>query len=249
MNFIKAFTILTLLFFHLNLDAKQDTDILKSLDYPELQVVPKASERLEIEAKAEASNWWYAHWPFQLSALSTIGAGVYSSGQKKEGLTADQEDKAKNASMAAIALGSAWLLETLYVGYMRPYKTGLRDIKKYSKGKGKGKRKLLLKERLAEEALEKPARLLNISKYFSVITNLAVSIYLATYLNDRGKTAAGLAAYVSFAPLVFKDRYVENYDKHIEYKKKIYAPVSYIQMRMDTAKNELYPQYSLAWTF
>ncbi len=35
-------------------------NILNSMGYPELQVVPRASERLRIEAKEERGNWFYA---------------------------------------------------------------------------------------------------------------------------------------------------------------------------------------------
>ena len=89
------------------------TDILKSLDYPELQVVPRASERIRMEAKAEARNWWYVHWPMQLSAISTIGAGLFASSNQADDLSDVRKEEAKTASSAAIALGSAWLLETL----------------------------------------------------------------------------------------------------------------------------------------
>ncbi len=66
------------------------------MGYPELQVVPRASERLRIEAKAEASQWFVQHWTFELSGLATLGVGLTASGRLKENLSESQKDSGKS---------------------------------------------------------------------------------------------------------------------------------------------------------
>ncbi len=54
-------------------------------------------------------------------------------------------------------------------GSLRPYRAGMKAISKYT---GKDDRATLTRERLAEEALERPAKTIRVLKHFSVWTNL-----------------------------------------------------------------------------
>src|SRR4051812_9491056 len=83
-------------------------NILNSMGYPELQVVPRASERLRMEAKEERGNWFVAHWPVELSGLVTMGVGL--STKTRDGLSSGDEADAKTIKNLTTAVGAAWLV-------------------------------------------------------------------------------------------------------------------------------------------
>src|SRR4051794_25473824 len=56
----------------------------KHYDYPELLVSPRASERLQREAKQEEHNSWTSHIPIQTSALTTFFAATMVAGDKAD---------------------------------------------------------------------------------------------------------------------------------------------------------------------
>src|SRR5258708_33900632 len=62
------------------------SEILDSMGYPELQVVPRATERLAIESKYEDSNVLIMHWPIELAGMFTLLVGVTSNGFLRDNL-------------------------------------------------------------------------------------------------------------------------------------------------------------------
>ncbi|NJL24774.1 MAG: hypothetical protein HC902_06130 [Calothrix sp. SM1_5_4] len=131
------------------------SEILNSVGYPELQVVPRASERLLIEAKAERGSWFIQHWPVELSGLTTLYVGLTSKNNRAQGLTAEQKKDADSINAATTAVGAGWIVGGLILGAQMPYATGMRAI---GRTKGKDDRSVLMRERLAEEHLENRAR-------------------------------------------------------------------------------------------
>ncbi len=228
-------------------DDKNDVShILESMGYPELQVVPRASERLRMEAKAESGSWFITHWPIELSGLATAYAGFTSKSNLKADLTTKNKEDANTISTIATAIGLGWVIGGIAIGAQRPYYNGERALKKYP---GKDERSTLLRERLAEEALERPARTMRILETVSVITNVAANGMSLVYADDYGKMVAGVSVILSFLPLIFQDHSISVYNKHIEYKKKIYAPLKSASLSYDPYTRKLTPLSTLTWTF
>ena len=228
-------------------DDKNDVShILESMGYPELQVVPRASERLRMEARSENNSWFVTHWPIELSGLATLYVGLTSNSNLKGDLTNAQKDDAKTISTIATAVGASWIIGGVAIGAQRPYYHGERRLKKYP---GKDERSILLRERLAEEALERPARTMRILQTVAVITNLTANGLSIIYADDYGKMVAGVSVILSFLPLMFEDYNIHVYDKHIEYKKKIYAPLKSASVHYDPYSRTLTPVTNLIWTF
>lgn len=220
--------------------------ILDGMGYPELQVVPKASERLLIEARNEKSNWWIAHWPIQISGLSTLAIGMTASGNQKENLTANEKSDADTIATLTTAVGGGWIIGGLIMGMQRPYRSGMRSIAKYN---DKDQRSLLMRERLAEEALENPARVMRVLSYVSTATNLTMNLATFAYSNDEGKVMAGVSAVLSFLPFMFEDNAIMVHEKHIEYKKKIYTPIQSASVQVDRETGRVTPMTELVWFF
>ena len=224
-----------------------DTDIggiLDGMGYPELQVVPRASERLRIEAKAESGSWWVMHWPVQLSGLATLGVGLMDS--QDTDLNAEEKDSAENISLIAKAVGAGWLVGGVILGAQRPYSRGQKSVSKINE---KSERATLLKERMAEEVLERPARTMRVLQHVSVATNFSVNVLSAMYADKQGTVVAGVAALLSFLPYMFEDHTVSVYNKHTEYKRKIYTPIKGASVYVDPETKKLTPLTTLAWTF
>jgi hypothetical protein len=216
------------------------------MGYPELQVVPRATERLYMEAKAEDMSYLLTHWPIELSGLSTLAVGLTDKRHQRGDLSAKEVRDANSIAAATTAVGAGWLIGGLLLGAQRPYYTGQRSVSKYS---SKDERSVLLRERLAEEALERPARIMRVLEAVAVTTNLAVNVASMIHANDSGKAGAGLAALVSLLPLMFEDHNIMVYDKHLEYKKKIYAPIKSASIVYDPYSRSYTPVTQLTWLF
>lgn len=226
--------------------AKDISEILDSLDYPELQVVPRASERLRLEAKEESQSWFVMHWPIELSGLATLGIGIQSSSQQREGLDEKQKTDSQSVALVTQAVGAGWLLAGVFLGMQKPYSSGYSTIARLN---GKDQRSVLLRERLAEEALEQPARIMGPLKIASVISNFSLNVLMATYLTDQGRIAAGVSAILAFLPVIFEDHTIRVYEKHLEYKKKIYGPLTSTSVGYDRVAKAYYPMATLQWSF
>lgn len=222
------------------------SNILSSVGYPELQVVPRASERLALEAKAERGSWFVTHWPIELSGLATIYVGSQAGGSRRTNLTDKEDRDARTISTMTTAVGAGWVIGGLILGLQRPYLNGAYAV---GKVKGKDERSTLLRERLSEEALERPARTMRTLKWVSVLTNASVNALNIPYTDDKGKVTAGLGVLLSFLPLMFEDHSIDVFDKHMEYKKKIYAPLKSASLHYDAFTKTFTPMSNLIWIF
>jgi len=222
------------------------SEILSSVGYPELQVVPRASERLNMEAKAERGSWFITHWPIQFSGLVTLYVGNSSKNARRLDLSDKGKADGNTISTTATAIGAGWLLGGLVLGLQKPYTAASRNIQRV---KGKDQRAELLKERLAEEALERPAKTMRVLQWVSVITNATMNTLLINYSNDKGKVTAGLGVVFAFLPLMFNDHSINVFEKHVEYKKKIYAPLKTGGMHYDSDSKTFTPTMNLVWNF
>lgn len=223
-------------------------ELFDSLDYPELQVVPSASHRLELEANDERDNWWHIHWPMQVSAVSTLSLGFLSKSYSRLSLDSDELSDFDTARLGAKVLGLSWLTATVLVGMKKPYLSSYQNLADI---KGKTRRSLLLRERLAEEALEKQAELMKKLRTASVASNVAIALYINSYSAGDGKIFAVASAALGLLPLWIKDRHVFTYEKHMDYKRNIYAPLTGIRLiPRDTGTGvKIQPLLNMAWRF
>lgn len=243
-------------------DPLSTEEILKSLDYPELQVAPRASERLSMEASLEKGLGSYiTYWPFMLSGLATFTSG-YMSYRTYSANFQDRLDHASttdpvssatlkaldNKSLLAMATGFGWMAVSAFMGSKDFYIDGIKQIKNY---KVIDKRTEIMRERLAEETLETPAFIMKHFTWISVSTNiLANALILSTSeFDDSRKTIAAGALIASSLPLLFPNRYVTNYEKHLEYKRKIYTPLISLNYNVNQKNYKLEPLLALNWNY
>lgn len=220
---------------------------LAGLDYPELQVVPRASDRLLMEAQEERSSFISSYWPVQISSIALIVAGATAAGKYDQDEPNESQKKENQfASQMGVLVGAMWLGGTVYLNHTLSYSKALPDIKKIS---GKDKRSALLKERLAEEALERPAKIARAINNLSIWTNFILAGYIAAQSKQALPSYAGWAIGLSFLPLLIENRIVENWDKHQEYKRKIYAPITRFDFAIDPNSKQLTPVLGLQWRF
>ncbi len=220
--------------------------LMDNLDYPELQVVPRATERLAMEAKDEKSSWFMTHWQFEISGLFTALVGFSGSSQARKDLTTEEKDMSSKLGAATGAVGASWFLAGVLLGMRKPYQEGMNNITKYS---GKGIRAAVLRERLAEEAMERPTRVIRPLKWVSAFTNFSMNMAMGYYLTDQGRVMAGIAAFLAFLPMMYEDHNISVYERHLEYKAKIYGPVSSVVPHYDSQSKKAIPFARLTWTF
>lgn len=224
-----------------------DDDILKGLDYPELQVVPRASERLAMETQNERQYGWVAFWPYQVSSLATLMAGNRLRGNYKEDVVTDQQKKdSDNVGMAAMGVGLGGLGLSVFLISSDLYGDSFRRIKSL---KVNDKRGELMRERLAEEALEKPAHLINMLTTVSVTLNVMANVAVASQANADVRAYAAVGLVSAFLPWMFSNRYVDNWNKQLEYKRKIYTPLVGFDWQYHQKSREFAPQLSARWSF
>lgn len=222
-------------------------ELFKTIDYPELQVVPRASQRIKMEGAEELDNWWYIHWPFYISALSTLGLGSTASQYFREDLNDKEQSDAKSAAMVSQVVGASWFIGTLILVGRKPYFRAYKKLRGYS---GNGRNNELLRERLSEEALEQTAYQMKVLSYVSVVTNFIAAGYTGVFLNDKGKVYAGVSALLSFLPIIFDDWYIYNYSKQMEYKRNIFTPVVSMQSQAKLGGGvDLYPTLGMVMEF
>lgn len=228
-------------------DASDEKSLLKSIDYPELQVVPRASERLQMEVQNERDSIVGPYWPVQLSSVFLMVSATMSTGKYKQETPTDAQ-KAQNqlASQTGTLLGALWIGSTIYLEKTSAYSKGMNEVRKYN---GKDKKTSLLRERVAEEALERPAKLAKTVNRLAAWTNLISAIYIAGNTAPSTPDYSGMAIGLAFMPFIFDNRFEESWEKHQEYKRKIYAPLATIDFTQDPNSKKLNPLMALRWEF
>lgn len=225
--------------------AEDKVDLSKGLSYPELEVTPRASDRLLMEAKDERSHRFSNHGAMLVSSLTTLVAAFNSHDSPSNTNNSDIVDNNDWATQVGYAIGGGWLITNVWLmSKYEPYRDGYSNIKGMAKD---SKRDNLARERLAEEALYAPARLGTKLLWFSTITNLAAAGYMMGYGNEDVKIYSAVAALASLAPVFFPYRWIDVANQHKLYKKKIYGPVASLTL-LRTGVGEK-PQPGLGLTF
>lgn len=226
---------------------EKSDDILKGLDYPELQVVPRATDRLLMETQNEREYGWIAFWPYQVSSIATILAGNRLRGNYKDDSFTDQQKKdSDNVAMSALLVGGGGLALSVFLIRMDLYGDGFKRVKSV---KVTDKRSELLRERLAEEAIEKPAHLINMLTTISVVSNLAANLAVSSQANGDVRNYAVIGTIAAFLPWMFSNRYVDNWQKQEEYKRKIYTPLIGYDLQYVPKSQSFQPQLTMNWQF
>lgn len=209
-------------------------------DYPELMMTPRSSDRVISEAENERSRSWGIHWPLQVSAASTLAAGLIQSGNNKGEST---------ANTAGILVGSGWLITTFALSrFYHPYESAARELKNLP---SQTKRQQLTRERMAEEAIESASRLGKRLTFLSFATNLGTSIYMLTKAKDGSTAEAAdiIAAAASTLPFIFQYRWRSVAHSQQLYKKRIYAPVASGGFAPEPRTGSLSPMLTLSLLF
>lgn len=228
--------------------------------YPELAVSPRASETLENAARLERSSRWTQHLPGQVPALLNLFTGLRLMGenadpedftdplQNIDQLALDEKTlEIQSSGKLAAAIGGGWLGTTLFMSfYYSPYRSDFRTV---GKMKGNSQRDQLVRERRSEEILADAASTAKKLKYIGVTLNLAAAGIVAGATNDQQTTIqAGLAGLAALLPFIIDNEWETTYQRHIDYKKKIYAPL--VEFQTNPKKDgSLNPSLLLTWKF
>ncbi len=194
--------------------------VAQDLTYPELEVTPRASERLKMLAVDEKEIGIVFQMPFQVSAVSTLVAGLmqYSNVDEKS-------DPDKKSPLAGVIVGGAWLGVNYYLGHQyNIYQSTLNDVARVS---GNSRRDQLTRERYAEEGMNSAARLAKKLKWMSAITNVAANTYMLSNVkkDSTSEIIDGVAILAALGPLFFETTWEQVWRDQKSYKKKIYGPI------------------------
>ncbi len=185
-------------------------------DYPELSVVPRATDRLALEAEHEKHD--VSMLPVALSGLVTgaVGLATWSTVER---------------SAPAVAVGSFWLIGSATLGlWYKPYASAQEEVAHLTQDASV--RSVLMRERFAEAALERAASMAQKIRWMSVISNVVASAAMIQKQNNNNDSVISPTAFqavsvlVALAPLVFRPHAIDVWHDQQEYKKRIYGPVA-----------------------
>ena len=216
----------------------------EGFEYPELLVTPRATERLEMEAKQELGRRWTLHLPYQLPGLVTFTAGLMQSSYTDLG-----KDPDKSSAMAGIVVGGGWLVATTILALSStPYTDAWAEVQALPKG---SRREQLMRERMAEEAIGKQARLASRLKWLSVLSNAGAGIYMVakSQSDSFGRLMDGAAILVALTPILFKHTWIDVYSQQESYKKRIYGPVAQAGWTLAEVGGKVAPAVALTVRF
>lgn len=222
-------------------------DLFKSIDYPELQVVPRASDRLSMEAERERDAGVLANWPIITSSALTLYAGLTLKGSYRLEPPLSDKDKlaADDAALVGQIVGASGIAIAVGLPLLNSYGNHLARIRAI---KGNDRRAQLLRERLAEEVIEKQARLMNIVRWSSVAANFLASSSMSGRAEESKAKYAQISALVAFLPVFFPPKQIDVHRKQEEYKKKIYSPVVSFDFIPQREVGKLLPTFTLSWS-
>ena len=214
-----------------------------TLSYPELEVTPRATERLKILVKSEKENHFFSQTPMQLSAASTFATGLLQFGNINE-----SKDRTKKSPYVGIAVGGAWLGINYFIGQKSHiYENTLSEVNNIS---GKSERDQLFRERIAEEGINRAASMTVRLKWMSVATNFAANAYmLGKVENQSAAQYMGVFSLITtFAPVLFVSEWETVAADQKAYKKKVYGPI-FTTSLFDVGNGSLTPGFLLTSSF
>jgi len=188
--------------------------------YPEIQVRPLATQRIKMQAKKEEKRGIVFQPMMQISAATTLAAGLLQYSNVDE-----SKDKDKRSPLVGTVVGAAWLGVNYFVGHrMNVYETTLNEIKRLPNKKPEHK---LIRERIAEEGIRRAAKLSKRMKWLSFLTNAGANTYMLSKAeNDSSSEVFNVVALAaSLGPLLFRTEWEDIARDQRRYKKRIYGPI------------------------
>lgn len=187
--------------------------LASELEYPELVVAPRATERVQMEANHEYRTRWSRHIPVQLSSLALLSAALMHSSKDTTG---------SYIRLGGIFVSATWLINTLVLSAVyTPYLDAYRRVKELPQNTAREK---LIRERTAESAIDEAGSLGSKIMWFSFISNFPLSVYFLTSAENMAFPIVATVA--SFAPLFFQYRWQLVSSEQKDYKKRIYGPIA-----------------------
>lgn len=227
-------------------DSNFQLEDIKSLDYPELQVVPRASDRLIMESNNIRENGILTVFPYVTSSIFTTLSGFGVGKNLKPTLTESEQENTAKAANAAMGIGLGGLAISWWYVYTDHYGETVNQIKGL---KNKDRRTELLRERLSEEAFEKSASLVSRWKWVFAVGNFTACAALVNKSTGDYNVLPIMGMASALLPIFLKSNFESNYEKQQEYKRKIYAPISWIDYKFDQQSLSWQPTANLVWTF
>lgn len=158
---------------------------LQKSNYPELQVIPLASERVKMESQTDGSKFIGGYGMYVGSAIATMGAGIYA-------LTDPSKNNSDNKIVGAlnVGVGATFAGLGLYFGrFQHPYRVANNSLSKMST---KSTSEALIKERMAEEQIDDIASFNYRLRIMTGIAQTALAVGLfATGKDEKSDTEAG----------------------------------------------------------
>ncbi len=214
-----------------------------NLSYPELDVTPRATERLNMLVEKESNSSVFSQLPMQISALSTLTTGLLQLGSIDE-----KKDTEKKSPNAGILVGAAWIGINYYVG--QKFQIYANTMAEVNKVQGKTTRDQLIRERLAEEGINRAASLATRLKWISVGTNFGANAFMISKVKkDTAAQYVGVFSLVaSLAPIFFVSDWETVAADQQSYKKKVYGPI-FTTSLFETSEGKFSPGFLLTSTF
>ena len=217
-------------------------------------VTPRASERVEMEAKKESDSGMFStHLPIQVSGAFTMTNGLLLMMAKNEGpVSLDREASKKYAALTGLGVGAGWLATTILLSqYYNPYGSANKERSGMPKGSS---REQLARERMAEESIDRAAAIGRRLTWLSVISQAGTSAYMTINAPKSSLVQMTSAAsiVVALAPLIFKYRWQRVANEQEDYKKKIYGPVAslgYFNIPSGPQQTSLLPGLLVSWRY
>jgi len=199
------------------------------MEYPELQVVPRASQRIVTESKRESEqSQWIEYAPIQLGSAMLFAGGLTHALTAPSDTESQRMDRLVGSSVA-MGVGTGWMALTAWMAASyRPYTSA---VELQGSVTGTGKREVLTRERMAESSIAKAARNGRILSWGFALSQAAASITLLNSTNSVHQNLtpviAGGALVMSLAPVIFPFHWQQVEGEQSEYKKRIFTPVAF----------------------
>ena len=191
-----------------------------NLSYPELDVTPRASERLLMLAEKEKKASLLSQLPLQVSALSTLTTGLLQMGNVKE-----NDDPQKKSPAVGLIVGASWVGINYYMS--QRYMIYEKTLSEVNQVQGKTQRDQLIRERLAEEGINRAASLAVRLKWLSVATNFTANTFMASKAkkDSAAQYMGAFSALLALGPIFFVSDWESVAQDQQSYKKKVYGPI------------------------
>lgn len=225
-----------------------------NLEYPELQVVPSAEDRLAQASKErQDSGFFMRNWQLLTPATMLLVSSLYVNSDNtvdslkypNQDTLKEEEDKLKASTTLSTLVGLSWIGLTYYWDKSDVYGSSLTSIQKMPKSSRKQR---LMRLRYAEEALKGRYDMMRKAKWLLGLSTVGLALSTSDQGTENSKAVASLAAITGLIPFLFKHSYETNYLNYQQYKNRIYGPVASAKFYM-SSDNKVVPGVAMNLSF